>query len=214
MKPKSEKWAPLSFFVLFIYPMSGRWLVHQANHHSSSLPLVSLQHADLYCIELHVSLCLCITLELFQENYCLSDKIIQISYAFSICSPKTEYFLDFLFLLFSESQEIISCSQRWWVYMHSTNRNSKQISPWEWKHSYKSRANCITDATNLIKTSLISCEHHKIHIKPGCTAEEMSDKGQGVLSHSYQCCHPELSSETEKLSDAKYILTVSFKTMF
>lgn len=185
--------------------MTGRWLVHLANCHSSCLPHVSLCHTDLYFIELHMSLCFCMALELFWENYCLSDKIIYYSiYSiyFSIYSPKTEYFFDLLFLIFSGSQEIISCSQQWWIYMHATVRNSKQVSPWQkknkWKPSYKSRANCITDATKHIKTSLISCEHHKNHIKHAYTARQMSDKGQGGFEPQLHSVNVDIQSPAVK----------------
>lgn len=48
----------------------------------------------------------------------------------------------------------------------------------KWKHSYKSQANHITDTRKLIKTSWLSYEHRKNHIKHVYIAWDMSDKGQ------------------------------------
>lgn len=62
-----------------------------------------------------------------------------------------------------------------------SHRNSKQVPPWKknkWKHSYKSQANHITDTRKLIKTSWLSYEHRKNHIKHVYIAWDMSDKGQ------------------------------------
>ena len=49
----------------------------------------------------------------------------------------------------------------------------------KWKHSYKSQENHISDTRKHIKSSWISCEHQKNHIKHVYLAWEKSDKGQG-----------------------------------